>query len=47
MPVSERPVLGLAAATGDLQLYALKDSQVRNVASEEFVVRASKRKLLT
>lgn len=27
VPVSERPVLGLAAATGDLQLYALKDSQ--------------------
>lgn len=27
VPVSERPVLGLAAATGDLQLYTLKDAQ--------------------
>ncbi|KAJ0019622.1 hypothetical protein NQD34_007191 [Periophthalmus magnuspinnatus] len=27
VPVSERPLLGLAAATGDLQLYTLKDTQ--------------------
>lgn len=27
VPVSERPMLGLAAATGDLQLYTLKDAQ--------------------
>lgn len=27
VPVSERPVLGLAAATGHLQLYTLKDAQ--------------------
>lgn len=27
VPVSERPVLGLAAATGDLQLYTLRDAQ--------------------
>ena len=35
MPVSGRAVLGMAAATGELQLYTLSDSQVRNVASEE------------
>lgn len=35
MPVSGEAVLGVAAATGELQLYTLSDSQVRNVASEE------------
>ncbi len=35
MPVSGEAVLGMAAATGELQLYTLSDSQVRNVASEE------------
>uniref|UniRef100_A0AAV2MU27 Uncharacterized protein n=1 Tax=Knipowitschia caucasica TaxID=637954 RepID=A0AAV2MU27_KNICA len=33
--VSERPLLGLAAASGDLQLYALTEAQVRTVASEQ------------
>lgn len=28
MPLSERAVLGLAAATGELQLYTLSDGQV-------------------
>lgn len=35
VPVSGEAVLGMAAATGELQLYTLSDSQVRNVASEE------------
>lgn len=34
MPLSGKAVLGMAAATGELQLYTLSDSQVRNVASE-------------
>lgn len=35
VPVSGQTVLGMAAATGELQLYTLSDSQVRNVASGE------------
>lgn len=35
VPVSGEAVLGMAAATGELQLYTLSDSQVRNVASEQ------------
>lgn len=35
MPVSGGAVLGMAAATGELQLYTLSESQVRSVASEE------------
>ena len=35
VPVSGEAVLGLAAATGELQLYTLSHSQVRNVASVE------------
>lgn len=35
VPVSDRAVLGMATATGELQLYTLSRSQVRNVASKE------------
>lgn len=34
MLVAEKAVLGMAAATGELQLYTLTGSQVRNVAPE-------------
>ena len=35
MQLSGKTVLGMAAASGELQLYVLSDSQVRNEASEE------------
>lgn len=35
VPVSDRAVLGMATATGELQLYTLSRSQVRNVASKD------------
>lgn len=31
MPLSGKTVLGMAAATGELQLYTLSDRQVRNL----------------
>lgn len=38
MPVSGQTLLGMAAATGELQLYMLADSQVRNVASSFLII---------
>lgn len=34
VPLSGKAVLGMASASGELQLYTLASSQVRNVASE-------------
>lgn len=39
VPVSGQTVLGMAAATGELQLYTLSDSQVRNVQQEKHIQR--------
>lgn len=36
MPLSGKAVLGMAAATGELQLYTLSDSEVRNAAINDF-----------
>lgn len=38
VPVSEKTLLGMAAATGELQLYTLSDGQVRNMSPDKRIM---------